>query len=150
MKKFHFTLRAVGVVRAHKERLAREALSVAMAARAAAESRLADAQRSVLALEAQMRAVRSGGVRPMDVVAAQEAHRRELLVIEQMRKQLAVAHAEFERCRQLCIEANRQVKVIERLENDARQAHRAASLKSEQAEFDEMAGHRAAHKALST
>jgi hypothetical protein len=146
MKKFRFTLRAVSVVRAHRERLAREAMAVATAQRAAAEARLAAAEAAVRALEEAMTAARSRPTRPMDAVAAAEAHRRERANVELARRQAAAAAVEAERLRQACIEANKQVRIIERLEQNALNAHRALCLRAEQAEFDEMAGHRSSRK----
>jgi flagellar export protein FliJ len=49
----------------------------------------------------------------------------------------------MEKCREAYLEANRRVKVVQRLEERAVQAYRLEGLKAEQAEIDEIAGRRA-------
>jgi hypothetical protein len=76
MKRFHFPLRSVAVLRAHKEVAAREALASSMRACAAAEERLG----AVLGRMAEMERMRSAGrqvrFRPSDEAAYVMAYRR--------------------------------------------------------------------------
>ena len=142
MGKFRFTLRSVAVVRAHKELIAREALAAAMRARAEAEARLNEATMRLVDMEKVRSAGRSGRFRPADEIAFFVAYRGECATEAELRKQMAAATSETEARRTACVEANREVKVMDRLESNALLAHRTAAFHAEQAEFDEIASRR--------
>jgi hypothetical protein len=142
MRSFRFTLRSVAVVRAHKELIAREALAAATRARAEAEARLGAATLRLVEMEKLRCAERTGRFRPSDEVAFFLAYRRECATEAELRKQMAAAVSETEARRTACVEANRQVKIMDRLEASARLAHRTAAYRAEQAEYDEIAGRR--------
>jgi flagellar export protein FliJ len=142
MGRFRFTLKSVAVVRAHKELLAREELVVATRARAEAEARLDAATHRLVEMEKVRSEGRAGRFRPADEIAFFLAYRRECAMEAELRKQMAAAVSETEVRRTACVEANREVKVMDRLEASARLAHRTAAYRVEQAEFDEIAGRR--------
>jgi len=142
MSRFRFTLKSVAVVRAHKELLAREALAAATRARAEAQARLGAATLRLVELERLRSEGRTGRFRPADEIAFFLAYRRECAAEAELRKQMAAAVSETEARRAACVEANREVKVMDRLEASAFLAHRTAGFRAEQAEFDEIAGRR--------
>ncbi len=142
MGRFRFTLKSVAVVRAHKELLAREALAAAKRARSEAESRLNAATLRLVEMETLRSAGRAGRFRPADEVAFLLAYRGECAAEAELRKRMAAAESEAEARRSACVEANREVKVMDRLEASALSAHRTAAFRAEQAEFDEIAGRR--------
>ncbi len=148
MKKFRFSLRSVAILRAHKEAVARESLAAAVRASAAVEARLT-ATRLRLAEMGQLRSAgRSGRFRPADDISFFLAYRSECTTEAETAKQMAAAVRDVEVRRNLCVEANRAVKAIERLEATALEAHRSEALRSDQAEFDEFAGRRAGRRKL--
>ena len=146
MKRFQFPLRSVALLRAHREMAARESLASSMRACAAAEERLG----AVLGRMAEMERMRSAGrqvrFKPADEVAFVMAYRRECAAAAEARRVLTAAIAEVEARRRACVEANRQVKVVSRLESIAVANHRLGVSRAEQAEFDEAAGRRAARR----
>lgn len=146
MKKFTFPLRSVAILRRHRESVAREALAAAARTCTALEVRLNAARMCLQEMEQLRSAERSGCFRPADDVAFFHAYRVEWASEGELRKQLAAAIAAAEQRRDACVEANREVKAIERLEATAVAAHRAEASRSEQAEFDEHAGRRAARR----
>lgn len=149
MKRFHFPLRPVAVVRAHREMLAREELAAALRARRAAEEELAAAMARVGELEAVIVAGRAGSFGAADQAAFIRAHRIECRAAAEKGRALAAAQAEAAARRDACIEANRQLKVVNRLEEKARGAHRAELLRAEQQQIDETAGFRSLLRRLS-
>jgi flagellar export protein FliJ len=146
MKRFQFPLRSVSLLRAHREMVARESLASSMRACACAEERLG----AVLGRMAEMERMRSAGretrFKPSDEVAFIMAYRREIAAAAEARRLLTAAIAEVEARRKACVEANRQVKVVSRLEAFALANHRLGVSRAEQAEFDEVAGRRAARR----
>lgn len=142
--KFRFSLRSVATLRAHKELAAREALAAAIRECAAVETRLDAAILRLAEMEKWRTAGRASHFRPADEVSFLHAYRSERTCESEIRKQLAAAVSSVEARRVACVEANREVKAIERLESAARSAHVTASLRAEQIEIDEMAGRRSA------
>ena len=144
MKKFHFPLRSVATVRSHREMLAKEALAAAVQARVAAGARLAESRLRLSDMERMRTSARLGRFRPADEVAFAHSYRRERLIEGECVRQVDLASSEVEVRRIACIEANRALKAIERFEAVALGAHRSSAFRAEQAEFDELAGRRAA------
>ena len=142
MKRFRFPLRSVAILRSHKEAVARDRLAAAIRMCAAVEVRLDEARMRLLQME-QLRSVeRSGRFRPADEISFFHAYRRECATEAEVTKQLAAAVTEVDAQRGACVEANRAVKAIERLEESSFEAYRAGAFRSEQAESDELAGRR--------
>jgi len=146
MKKYTFPLRSVAILRAHREHVAREALAAANRVRSALEVSLNAARMCLNEMEQLRSAGRSGCFRPADDIAFFLAYRQQWATESDLCQQLSAATAQADRRRDACIEANREVKAIERLEATAIAAHRAAVGRAEQAEFDEHAGRRAARR----
>ena len=149
MKRFRFTLRPVAVMRADRELRAREALAAAIEGVRQAQERLLTVRGRISGLEAVMRSVRTGTFRAADAVAAGHAYRRECGVELEAQKQLAAANAAMEKRRGACIEANRDLKVISKLEEKARTRHRDETQRAEQIELDETALRRSAQRRAS-
>lgn len=142
MKKFHFSLRPVAVLRSHRELSAREALASAILACAQAEER----RGAVRARIEELALAICGGRREMfsarDEAAFGQIYRRECAAEAEAGRQVAAARAAVEQRREAYIEASRQVKMVSRLEERARNVHRMAGLRSEQATLDEIASRR--------
>jgi flagellar FliJ protein len=148
MKKFRFPLRPVAVMRANAELRAREALAAALAACGQADDRLAAVRVRRGELEAIIRHSRRATFRAAEGAAFTQAYRRECSAELDAQKQAAAARAALDKRRDACIEANRNLKVITRLEEKARALHQHELLRVEQAEIDEMAGQRASRRQL--
>jgi len=146
VKKYKFPLKSVAILRAHRELVAREALAAAGRVCTALEMRLNAARMCLNEMEQLRSAARSGCFRPADDVAFFHAYRAQWASEGDLQKQLAAAAAEADARRDACVEANREVKAIERLESTAVAAHRAAGFRAEQAEFDEHSGRRASRR----
>lgn len=146
MKRFKFTLRSVSILRTHKEMRAREALAGAIGALAEAQGRLESVQAGLAEMAAIKSASRLGRFRADEEVNFFRAYVLESAKERESRKQVAAAAAEAETRRNACMEANRELKAVERLEAKQIEQHRAEVFRAEQAEFDEMSGRRAACK----
>jgi len=150
MKRFQFTLRPVAILRAHKELRAREALAAAMRATAAATEALHAARARTRALEETISQGRSETFRPAEQMSFYQDYRRAAAGESGAARRLAEARAGEERRRLECVRANRELKIIARLEEKARAVHRAAGLLEEQKLIDEIAGFRAIRRAAAT
>jgi flagellar protein FliJ len=149
MKRFHFSLRPAAVLRAHRELLAREALATALRALGEAQIRLSAARERSAELETVIAAGRRKQFQPAAEAVFYQAYLASRAAELEHEKLVAAAAAELQRRRNACIEANRELKVIERIELRAREAHRQDNLRSEQNEIDEIAGFRAFQTASS-
>jgi flagellar FliJ protein len=143
MKRFKFPLRPVAIIRANIELRAREALAAALNAAAAAEQRLALSRTRARELEEVIFDGRRVRFRACDEAAFFQEYRRLCAAVMEFERQVIAAQAEVRKRRDACVEANRQVKVVARLEEKARASHRAAWRRAEQLEIDEIAGFRA-------
>jgi flagellar FliJ protein len=143
MKRFHFSLRAAAVLRAHRELQAREALAIALRALGEAEARLAVARGRSAELETIIATGRRGSFAAAVEAVFYQSYLGARTAERETEKQVAAAHAELHRRRAACVEANRELKVISRLEARARETHRQDNLRAEQNEIDEIAGFRA-------
>jgi flagellar export protein FliJ len=146
MKKFHFSLRPVAIMRAHRELCAREALAAATVALGRTEERLTATRGRMSELEVIIRTSRKGSFRAADGAAFGQAYRREWTAELDAQKQVATARSALDKSREACVEANRHLQVITRLEDQARSLHRQETQRVEQAEIDEMAGRRASRR----
>jgi flagellar FliJ protein len=144
MKRFKFSLRPVAVLRAHRELRAREALAAALQAATAAEDRARAASTRVRDLAVAICGRRQESAAARDEIAFNQGYRRESAAEAEAHKQLAAARALVEQRRDAYVEASRQAKMVARLEERARAAHRQESLRLEQSALDEIAGRRLA------
>jgi flagellar FliJ protein len=143
MKRFRFSLRPVAVLRAHRELQAREAFGVAVGALAAAERALAATVARLRELEAMGVASRRDRFRAGEATAFQHAYQRACANAAETEQRVVAARAELQRRRAEYLEAYRQMKVVTRLEEKARGAHRREIARLEQLELDEIASLRA-------
>jgi flagellar FliJ protein len=143
MKRFQFPLKPVATMRAHQELHAREQLAASIHAFAQAAERLAAARVRVSELESILSACRRERLRAADEASFSQAYRRECASELETHRRFVAARGDMEKCREAYLEANRRVKVVQRLEERAVQAYRLEGLKAEQAEIDEIAGRRA-------
>jgi flagellar export protein FliJ len=150
MKRFQFSLQAVVVMRGHRELRARQALAAATQACGHAETRLHAAQARASETAVGIAAARTGIFRAGDQTSFLALHRRECAAMDDAASQLAAARIELGRRRDACVEAQRQLKIVTRLEEKARAAHRLAGLALEQNQMDEYAGQRAGKKKAQT
>ena len=147
MKRFSFPLRPLAVIRAHLELRAREVFAAAMHAYAKAEERLAATRARVAALEAQLFAGRRDRFLAAEAAQLFRVYRAEAQAEIDAERQVVEARALVDQRRGEYLEANRRLKIVQRLEEKARTRHRAETLRAEQAEHDEFAGFRSAQRA---
>jgi flagellar protein FliJ len=143
MSKYKFQLEALQKVReAHRDQQ-----RVSLAEAFGAEQILAENRAELAAEEEEMRELkRSAAEGPyLDVNRMLEAQRYELLLKaqgQQMAKQAALLEAETERRRQALVEADREVRVLELLDERHRSAHVRGQQKDETKRLDEAATNR--------
>jgi flagellar FliJ protein len=146
MKRFRFPLRPVAILRANRELKAREALAASMAAHAQTEARLAATRARILNLEELVRRDRSGAFLAGAGATFNQAYRREWAAEAEAQRQVNAARAVLDRSRDACVEANRELKAIARLEENARGDYEQLRQRDEQGQLDEIAGQRAARR----
>lgn len=146
MKRFRFPLRPVAVLRAHREVRAREAFAASVHAYVQAEERLAATRARVAELAATLFDGRGGTFVAADAAAAYRAYRAECEEELQVERAMFEAKAAMQKKRDEYLEANRQLKVVQRLEEKARANHRAETNRAEQAALDDFAGYRSARR----
>jgi len=146
MKRFRFPLRPVAVLRAHRQARAREAFAAAVHSYVAAEERLAAVRVRQRELEAIMHDGRRATFRAADEVAFWGAYRG--VCAEEVQCELATIEARtaMEARREDYLEAHRDVKIVDRLEQKARITYRQEVDRESQRELDEMAGFRVARR----
>lgn len=137
MKKFRFPLKSVAIVREARELRLREAFSVALQAVAVAEDMLDQVRRRKTELEHVLVAERRCSFRPAEQIAFLQAHQR---VVEEESNavsdlQKAVAVRETRRAEWL--ESRRDLRLIEKLEQTARQEHRRDEEREAQRTLDD-------------
>lgn len=143
MKKFRFPLRPVAVLRSHLELKAREAFAKAVHLYVVAEEKLATVRAHVAELEGILFQGRRDRFSAGETAAFFRAYRAECATELAVEREVIAARAEMQHKRAEYLEANRKVKVVQRLEDKARATHRQEVARAEQAEFDDLAGHRA-------
>jgi flagellar FliJ protein len=146
MKRFRFPLRPVAVLRAHRELRAREAFAASVHAYVQAEERLAATRARVAELAAVLFEGRGGTFLAADAAASFRAYRAECEEEVQVERAMFAAKAEMQKKRDEYLEANRQLKVVQRLEEKARAHHRTEMNRAEQAALDDFAGYRSANR----
>jgi flagellar FliJ protein len=138
MKRFTFPLRAVAVMRTNRELRTQLALAAARQAAAQAAERSADARARAADTARAIAEGRSGHFRPSDQAAFMALHRRECAAASEAEGQAVAARAETDRRLAACIEARRDLRIVNRLEDKARAEHRAACLALEQQQMEEL------------
>ena len=146
MKRFHFPLRPVAVIRAHKELLAREAFAASVHAYVKSEERLAETRARVGDLEKLLFAGRCERFVAADAAALFRVYRTECHAELETERSVIAAKEIMQTRRNEYIEANRQLKIIHRLEEKARDKNRIENARTEQNELDEFAGFRASRR----
>lgn len=144
MKRFRFSLRPVSVLRAHRESRARELFAAAVRAYVKSEEELARVRARVAEFEAALFAGRRERFTAAGEALSLAAYRRESALEVTAERTVFAARAEMDRRRADYLEAHRKLEMVHRLEEKARLAHRLMANRTEQAEFDDFAGRRAA------
>jgi flagellar protein FliJ len=144
MKRFRFPLRAVVVLREHCELRAREAFGAAVHAYVRSEEELATIRGRVRQFETALSAGRCEVFSAAAESQSLAGYRRECTSEIEAERAMVAARAAMQQRRIEYLEAHRKLEVVNRLEEKARQAHRAAGAREEQAAFDELSGRRAA------
>ena len=142
MKRFHFSLRPVAVLRAHREVRAREAFAGALNRLALAEDALLRVGVRMRALEAALATGRATSFRAAEAALLLSDYRRECAAESQAEAQVEAARVDMRKFRAAYLEAHRELEVVNRLEVKSRDVHRREGLREEQSELDELAGQR--------
>ena len=140
MKKFRFPLRSVATVRSMIELRARELFSRAVQACVAAEKKLTAQHQRVAELESIIRSGRLARFRPADQATFMAAFKDETALVATLTAELNSARREMESARQAWLESRRDVRVIENLEQKARQAHLREVERENQSAMDDRTG----------
>lgn len=149
MKKFQFPLRSVATIRGLRETRAREGFAAAVQAHTAAGEQVRQTELRIQELETVIRRERrESGFQAADQVSFLRACQRENAALQQASARLSEARAEMERCRQVWLDARRDVRLLGILEEKARAEHRRLLEHEQQALLDDRgnaqtaAGHR--------
>jgi flagellar export protein FliJ len=143
MKRFRFSLQAVAVLRAHREMRAQQVFAGAMQAFNRADEVLVVTRARVARFEASIAAGRAQRFSAFEETQALAAYRRDRISEADAERAMLNAQTLMQQRRSEYLEAHRKVEVVKRLEEKARAAHRVASAREEQAEFDDFATRRA-------
>lgn len=150
MKKFRFPLRPVAVLRAHRELRARETFAASVHAYVLSEERLAAARQRVAELGQILFAGRSERFLAADAASLFRVYRGECQAEMDAERESISAREVMNRRRQEYLEANRHLKVVQKLEEKARTNHRAEAQRAEQSALDEFAGYAASRRPVLT
>jgi flagellar FliJ protein len=143
MKKFRFPLQPVGVLRAHQELRAREVFAAAVHHYVQTEERLAALRKRVADLADVLFHGRASQFLAAEAAALLRVYRGECQAVIECEREVIEARDAMQERRKEYIEANRRLKIVNRLEEKAREHHRVDVLRAEQGELDELAGFRA-------
>ncbi len=144
MKRFRFPLRPVAVVRAHRELRAREAFAASVHAYVRAEEQLAVTRVRIVDLGGALFNHRESSFVPEEAATLFRSYRAECEEELRVEREVIEARNTMQSRRADYLEASRQLKVINKLEDKARTAHHAEILHVEQTALDDFAGYRAA------
>jgi flagellar export protein FliJ len=142
MKRFHFSLRPVAVLRAHRELQAQDVFAASVRAFVKSEETLAGVRQRVAQFEASLFDGRRERFSAAEEVQALAAYRTECVAEAAAERETLAARELMQRRRAEYVEAHRKVEVVKRLETKARAAHRVECNREEQASFDEFASRR--------
>jgi flagellar FliJ protein len=143
MKKFRFPLQPVGVLRTHQEMRAREVFANAVHQYVQAEEKLAALRKRVADLSEVLFKGRSGSFLAAEAATLLRVYRGECQAVILSEREVIEARDVMQARRQDYIEANRRLKIVQKLEERARDRHRLEGLRASQEELDELAGFRA-------
>jgi flagellar FliJ protein len=140
MAKYRFRLAALQKVREARRTQQRQSLADAFRA----EEMLAESRAALAAEEMDLRDMQrsASSGKYLDVNRLLEAQRYELLLKargQELAKQAMLLAAETERRRQLLVEADRDVRVLELLDQRHREVHKRVQQRVEQIQLDEVA-----------
>jgi len=146
MKRFHFPLRPVAVLRAHRQARAREAFAASVHAYVLPRKTWPSCTQRRGDPGAVMHDGRRETFKPADEISFCGAYR--LVCEDEVKSERSVieARAAMEERRQDYMEAHRAVKVVEKLELKARNEYRLETAREAQLELDELAGFRVARR----
>lgn len=145
MKRFRFPLRPVAILRAHRELRAREAFAVTLQNYSAAEEHLRRVRIRLRALEAALFNGREKTFHASEAALLLSDYRGECTAETEAERQVVAAREEVRKARAEYLEAHRELKIVNRLEEKSRELHRLDHNCAEQAELDEIAGSRRDH-----
>jgi flagellar FliJ protein len=137
---FHFRLETLLRLRIAERDQRRADLAKALRAEEMLQSELQGVQRQQSELAVRGRQLKSPGA--VDVDALLQTHRYELVLLTQLRQlasQLVQVQTETERRRLMLVEADRQVRVLEKLRERQALAHRKQAERLENKQLDEQA-----------
>lgn len=140
MKRYRFPLQPVAVLRAHQERRAQEALAVAVRACEESEKALSAVRERLGEFERAVNAGRRENFSAAAATTSLAAYRRECAAETEAARVLTAARASVEEKRANYVAAHRRVEAVQKLETKARAAHRADTVRDEQADYDDLAG----------
>ncbi len=147
MKRFHFGLRPVSVIRAHREVRARERFATSVQAYVHSEEELQSVRTRIAKFGAALSESRSVVFDAGGQAHCLEGFRRESAAEIPAERAVIAARAEMQQRRAEYIEAHRELELVKRIEQKSRARHRIACDREEQAEFDDLAGRRSAQRA---
>lgn len=142
MKRYHFPLRPVGVLRGHQEMRAREVFAAAVHEYVAAEEALAGIRERKARLAAILTESLHGAYLAADAASAFQAYRHECGEEIKAEQATIAAREKMNAKRELYAAAHRALKGIQRLEERSREAYRREYDRTAQAELDDFANHR--------
>ena len=142
MKKFRFSLHPVAVLREHRQARTREAFAAAVHAFVEAEAVLARKHNERQDLEIVMHDGRRATFKAAEEISFWDAYRKVCDDEAKCERAVVAARDAMEQSRQIYLEAHRAVKVVEKLEQKARETHRLGVEREAQLESDELAGMR--------
>jgi flagellar FliJ protein len=148
MKRFHFPLRPVAMLRAHRELRAREVFAAALQNYSMAEEHLRCVGLRLRALEKALFNGREKTFHASEAAHLLSDYRRECEAETEAENRVALAREEVRKTRADYMAAHRELKIVGRLEEKARDHHRLENNRAEQAELDELAGSRRDHPLL--
>lgn len=139
MKKFRFPLRSVATVRTLRELRAREQFSHAVQVYVTAEETLQGLRSRLAELEQILKSGRGTTFRAADEAWFIEAFKHETVAATKAATEVTAARAAMESARQAWLEARRDLRVVENLEQKARAAHLREGEREAQAALDDRA-----------
>jgi len=143
MKKFRFPLQPVGILRTHQELKAREEFAAAVHAYVQVEEKLGRLRARTAELAELLARGRTDRFIAADAAALLRVYRNECQAVLALELEVAEAREKMQLKRNAYIDANRRLKIVQRLEEKARANHSFAVQRASQEELDELAGFRA-------
>lgn len=145
MSRFNFRLTSLLKLRVHTREARQTDLAAALRRLKLAESARSEVQDEQGRLETHMRTSKRG--QTIDVDRMLDGHRYQIALatrVAELSRAIGEAQQEVERCRQKLVEADRDVKVLEKLHDQQLDEHRRNLEQHEMKQLDETAVQRAA------